>query len=117
MKNNFIQRTITGLLFVATLVGCIIGGAIPFTVLFALISGLSIYEFGSIVNKYGDVHMSTRISALGGIVLFLCFGYICVAPENHKVFTVYLLFPLYICIKELYLKQKQFLHQHFQLYL
>ncbi len=110
MKNNFIQRTITGLLFVATLVGCIIGGAIPFTVLFALISGLSIYEFGSIVNKYGDVHMSTRISALGGIVLFLCFGYICVAPENHKVFTVYLLFPLYICIKELYLKQKNPIH-------
>ena len=110
MKNNFIQRAITGTLFVTVLVGCIIGGPVSFTVLFALISGLTINEFGTIVNKYGDVCMSTRISALGGIVLFLCFGYISVAPEHNEIFAVYLLFPLYICIKELYLKQKNPIH-------
>lgn len=106
MKNNFIERTITGVLFVAVLVGCIIGGPVSFTVLFALISGLAIYEFGTIVNKYGDARMNTRMSALGGVVLFLCFGYISLVPGRNEIFIPYLLFPLYIFIEGLYRTEK-----------
>ena len=71
MKNNFIQRTITGIVFVAVLVGCILGGPIPFTILFALISALTIREFGSIVGKSGEVIINKPICMLAGVFLFL----------------------------------------------
>ena len=42
---NFIQRAITGLIFVAVLIGCMIGGPLSFGVLFCIISALATAEF------------------------------------------------------------------------
>lgn len=105
MKNNLIQRSITGIIFVACLVGCILTGPIPFTILFALITAMSIYEFGTIVNRTGHVQMNRNISALAGVFLFLCFGYIGVAPGSNEIFIPYLLLIIYLLISELYKKQ------------
>ena len=44
---NLIMRSITGVLFVAVLVGAIVGGPMTFAVLFALITGLSLWEFSN----------------------------------------------------------------------
>lgn len=105
MKSNLIQRSITGIIFVACLVGCILTGPIPFTILFALITALSIYEFGSIVNRTNHVQMNRTISALAGVFLFLCFGYIGVVPGSNEIFIPYLLLIIYLLISELYKKQ------------
>ena len=51
VKSNFLQRAITGVIFVAVLVGCILGGPISFTILFALISALTINEFGTLSTE------------------------------------------------------------------
>lgn len=75
VKNNFIQRAITGVLFVAVLVGCMLGGPIPFTLLFAGITALTIHEFGTLVNRTGQVQMNRPIAILAGVFLFLSFGY------------------------------------------
>lgn len=61
MKNNFMQRAITGIIFVAVLIGCILGGPISFGILFAIISAAAINEFGNLVNKQEDVQMNKRI--------------------------------------------------------
>ena len=100
MKSNFLQRAITGVIFVAVLVGCILGGPISFTILFALISALTINEFGNIVNR-----MNKPISILAGLFLFLCFGYIGVVPGANEIFIPYLFLILYLFISELYKKQ------------
>ena len=52
--NNFIKRAITGVLFVAILVGCILYGAFSFGILFTAISALAIYEFGQLVNMRAE---------------------------------------------------------------
>ena len=52
MKNNFIQRAITGAIFVAVLVGCILAGPITFSILFALITALTIHEFINMNTKH-----------------------------------------------------------------
>lgn len=110
MKNNFIQRTITGIVFVAVLVGCILGGPIPFTILFALISALTIREFGSIVDKSGEVIINKPICMLAGVFLFFGFAYLGVAPGDSSVLIPYLFLVIYLLVSELYLKRKNPLH-------
>lgn len=105
MKSNFLQRAITGVIFVAVLVGCILGGPISFTILFALISALTINEFGNIVNRMEYMRMNKPISILAGLFLFLCFGYIGVVPGANEIFIPYLFLILYLFISELYKKQ------------
>lgn len=104
MKSNFLQRAITGVIFVAVLVGCILGGPISFTILFALISALTINEFGNIVNRMEHTRMNKPISILAGLFLFLCFGYIGVVPGANEIFIPYLFLILYLFISELYKK-------------
>jgi len=110
VKNNFIQRTITGIVFVAVLVGCILGGPIPFTILFALISALTIREFGSIVGKSGEVIINKPICMLAGVFLFFGFAYLGVAPGDSSVLIPYLFLVIYLLVSELYLKRKNPLH-------
>lgn len=110
MKNNFIQRTITGIVFVAVLVGCILGGPIPFTILFALISALTIREFGSTVGKSGEVIINKPICMLAGVFLFFGFAYLGVAPGDSSVLIPYLFLVIYLLVSELYLKRKNPLH-------
>lgn len=106
MKSNFIQRAVTGVIFVAVLIGCILGGGIPFTILFALISALTIHEFGTIVNRTGKVQMNKRITVLAGVFLFLCFSYTGVVPGTYEIFIPYLFLMMYLLISELYMKRK-----------
>ena len=105
MKSNFLQRAITGVIFVAVLVGCILGGPISFTILFALLSALTINEFGNIVYRMEHTRMNKPISILAGLFLFLCFGYIGVVPGANEIFIPYLFLILYLFISELYKKQ------------
>ena len=65
MKNNFMQRAITGIIFVAVLIGSILGGPVSFGILFAIISAAAINEFGNLINKQEDVQMNKRICILG----------------------------------------------------
>ena len=105
MKSNFLLRAITGVIFVAVLVGCILGGPISFTILFALISALTINEFGNIVNRMEHTRMNKPKSILAGLFLFLCFGYIGVVPGANEIFIPYLFLILDLFISELYKKQ------------
>lgn len=107
MINNFIQRTITGVLFVAILVGCILFGAISFGILFVIISALTIYEFGQLVNKHAEgVSVNKTITMLGGAYLFLAIMGFCLNITTSIVFIPYVLLLLYLMISELYLKKE-----------
>lgn len=106
MKNNFIQRAITGVIFVGVLVGCILGGPISFSLLFALISALTIHEFGTIVSKQQDVEINKPICMLAGVFLFFGFAYLGVMPGQTEILIPYLFLIIYLLVSELYLKKK-----------
>lgn len=107
MKNNFIQRAITGVLFVAVLVGCILYSPLSFGILFTIISALSVYEFAHLVNQNDEVTINKTITALGGAYLFLALMSFCTQQGiGSGVFLPYLLLLLYLMITELYLKRK-----------
>ena len=106
MKSNFVQRTITGILFVVILVGCILLTPISFGILFALISALSVYEFGQLMDKSKQVAINKKITSLAGAYLFLAVMAFCTGATDAQVFLPYLLLLLYLMITELYLKKE-----------
>lgn len=103
---NFIQRAITGIIFVAVLIGCIIGGPLPFGLLFAVISGLATFEFCTLVNMENEVDINRNICTLGSVFLFFCFFYYGINPESTGIFIPYLGLLIYLMVSELYLKKK-----------
>lgn len=107
MKNNFIQRAITGIIFVGVLIGCILGGPISFTLLFALITALTIHEFGVIISKQPDVEINKPICMLAGVFLFFGFAYLGVMPGQTEILIPYLFLIIYLLVSELYLKKKK----------
>lgn len=107
MASNFIKRAITGVLFVAILVGCILYNALSFGILFVLISALTIYEFGQLVNMRAEgVNLNKTIVMLGGAYLFLAVMGFCIDAADSKIFIPYVLLLLYLMISELYLKKE-----------
>lgn len=106
MKNNFIQRAITGIIFVGVLIVCILGGPISFTLLFALITALTIHEFGVIISKQPDVEINKPICMLAGVFLFFGFAYLGVMPGQTEILIPYLFLIIYLLVSELYLKKK-----------
>ena len=103
---NFIQRAITGVIFVAVLIGCIIGGPLSFGILFCLISALATVEFCQLMNQQEDVQVNRNICILGSIALFLCFFFYGMNPAETGIFIPYLAILIYLFISELYLKKK-----------
>ncbi len=107
MKNNFIQRAVTGVLFVIVLVGCILYSPLSFGILFTIISALSVHEFAQLVSKSSEVSINKTITALGGAYLFLALMSFCTQQSvGARVFPPYLGLLLYMMITELYLKKK-----------
>lgn len=107
MINNFIKRAITGVLFVAILIGCILYDAFSFGILFTVISALTIYEFAQLVNMRAEgVKINKTINMLGGVYLFLAIMGFCIDAADSKIFIPYVLLLLYMMISELYLKKE-----------
>lgn len=106
MSSNLVKRSVTGILFVVVMVGCILAGPIPFAVLFALIAALAVREFSSLANAYGGVRVNVAITSLGGAYLFLGAMACCTLASDARVFLPYVVLLLYLLVSELYLKRK-----------
>lgn len=108
--NNLVLRAITGSLFVLVLVGSIIYGPISFTILFAIITGMTVWEFSTNVNEHDNAAVNRLINATGGVYLFLAFSYYCSGfgqgYSDPWVFAPYIITLLFLPISELYLKHK-----------
>lgn len=105
VKNNFIRRAVTGVLFVIILVGCTLYSPLTFGILFTLISALSVHEFGHLINQTGAINVNKTITALGGAYLFLALMGFCTSASDARIFLPYLALLLYLMITELYLKK------------
>ncbi len=105
MKSNFIQRSITGLLFVLLLVGSIVYSPITFVALFSVISAYTTYELSGLLNNSGKYKINRLISSLGSFYLFIAFASYVSDLTTSEIFIPYLGIILYLIISELYLNQ------------
>lgn len=104
---NFIVRAITGILFVAVMVTGICFRGDAMILLFALITGLTLWEYTGLVNEHvKDTSVNRFISTAAGVYLFLAFAGYCTDFVPSAAFIPYLLTVVYLFISELYLQQK-----------
>lgn len=103
--NNLIVRALTGIVFVAVLVGGTLFSPITFTVLFAAITGLTVWEFSTNVNRYAGASVNRLINMVAAVYLFVAFGGFCADYVPSKAFIPYLISVVYLLISELYLQK------------
>lgn len=102
--NNFIKRTLTGIIFVAALVGGILYHPLTFGLLFAVITGLAVWEFCSLVNADARIHVGRFICTMAGVYLFVSIMTYCMGVTGGEVFVPYLLLLVCLMVDELYLR-------------
>lgn len=107
--NNFIARTITGILFVATIVVCFLNPT-AMIFLFALVTGLTVWEFTGLVNDRAGVAVNRFISTVAGVYFFLAMAGTTSGFTSSTVFIPYLITIIYLLVAELYAKQEDPVH-------
>ncbi len=105
IMNNLIVRALTGIVFVAVLVGGTLFSPITFTVLFAAITGLTVWEFSTNVNRFAGASVNRLINTVAAVYLFVAFGGFCADYVPSKAFIPYLISVVYLLISELYLQK------------
>ena len=100
---NFITRTITGILFVACIVVCFLNPT-AMSALFALVTGLTVWEFTGLVNNRPAVSVNRFISTVAAVYWFLAMVGFCSGLTPPTVFIPYLVTLVYLHIAELYTK-------------
>lgn len=99
-------RSLTGIVFVALLVGGIITSPFTFSMLFALITGLALWEFSTLVNKHQGASVNCLINTVAGVYLFVAFCGYCADYSPSAAFIPYLLSIVYLLVSELYLRSE-----------
>ena len=107
--NNFIVRTITGVLFVAVLV-CSFLRPQAMVLLFSLITGLTILDFTGLVNDREKVTVNRLISTVAGVYFFFAVAGFSSDLTPSAVFIPYLVSIIYLMVAELYLKNEDPIH-------
>ena len=106
---NFIIRTITSVFFVAAIVSCFLRPE-AMVFLFALVTGMTIWEFTGLVNDRNRVSVNQMISTVAGVYLFLAMAGFCSGITPPSIFVPYLVTLIYLMVAELYLKQEDPIH-------
>ena len=102
---NFIVRTITGVFFVAAIIVGFLN-AQAMVALFALITGLTIWEFTGLVNDRPYVSVNRFICTVSGVYLFIAMAGYNSGMTPATVFIPYLVSIVYLMIAELYQQAK-----------
>lgn len=100
---NFITRTFTGVVYVALLVGCTLGGPVWAFFFFSLVGAATAWEFSSLMNRHYGSSLAPHIQAMASVVLAGAVWLQLVGGNSRKeMFVLYALLMLYIFVSELY---------------
>ena len=102
---NLIVRSITGVFFVAAIV---VGFMNPqaMVALFALVTGLTVWEFTGLVNERPYITVNRFICTASGVYLFVAMAGFNSGMTPSTVFIPYLVSIIYLLVAELYLQAK-----------
>ena len=102
---NFIVRTITSAFFVTAIVTSFLNPR-AMTLLFSIVTGMTIWEYCSLVNDRPFISVNRFISTISGVYLFLAMAGYNSGLTPATVFIPYLVSIVYLMVAELYMKAK-----------
>ena len=98
---QLITRTITGVLFVAIVLTCFLR-PMSMTLLFALVTGMTVWEFTGLVNDRESVQINRFICTAAGVFLFFAVTGFCSELTPSSVFIPYLVTVVYLFVSGLF---------------
>lgn len=106
MLKNLLKRALTGIIFVAVIIGAIWFHSYTYLVLFSLIVALLLWEFYRLVEEHSKkAFLRHLVYSIGGVYLFFASFIYAHGLLDRMVFLPYVLFLMYILIAELYRKE------------
>ena len=106
---NFIVRTITSVFFVTAIVTSFLNPR-AMTLLFAIVTGMTVWEFAGLVNNRPGITVNRFISTVAGVYLFFAMAGYNSGLTPATVFIPYLVSIIYLMVAELYLKAEDPIH-------
>ena len=107
--SNFVTRTITGVLFVLIVLTCFLR-PMSMALLFALVTGMTIWEFTGLVNQREGVNVNRFICTAAGVFLFIAMTGFCSELTPSSVFIPYLLTVIYLFCSGLFTRNEDPIH-------
>lgn len=100
--NNFLIRTLSGVVYVGAISGSILLGSHTYLAVFALLTGLALWEFYTLLEKQAKTKIDKPVAILGGVYLFVAgtLGFAGILPLRY--ISLWFLVMLYLLIRELY---------------
>ena len=102
---SLVTRTITGIFFVAALVGCMVWSESSFTLFFALVAGMGVWEFSANVNRHAGASVNAFISTAAAVALVFAVSQCSSRTPNYTSFLPFVGTLLYLLISELYRRE------------
>ncbi len=100
-------RIVTGIVFIAILIGGILINEITFLIVFSLITILALHEFYGLIQKAGNVGIDKTINVAGGLLFFVAsYLYFSSTLPTLLVFVPSIIYILCIFIYELFAKHE-----------
>jgi len=103
---NLLTRTLSGIIFVGIIVGCLLLGRTTFCILFVVIAGLLLNEFNSLLEEHKLAQVNKTVSMISGAYLFVAFFLYNSGISKIIIFAPYIASILFMLISGLYTKQK-----------
>jgi phosphatidate cytidylyltransferase len=104
--NNIVQRTLSGIVFVAAIIGALLGGPLSFCLLFSFLTAWAVHEFYSLVAPEG-VKINRAVGITTATLLFVALFLSAGSYIPSSALWALLLLPLIIAITELFRHKKQ----------
>ena len=108
--NNFFTRTISGVFFVAVIVGSLLLSSYAFAVVFATISGWTVYEFHKLTNQQESVNVNPVTGLIGGVLLFITSFLFASGLLHYPIYSFYGIYIAIIFISGIYFQNTNPLH-------
>ena len=102
---NLVVRTITGVLFVAAVVVSFLD-PVAMTALFALVTGLTVWEFTGLVNERNGVSVNRFITTVAATSFYFAMAGFSSGITPPTAFIPYVLTIVYLMVAELYAKHE-----------
>lgn len=103
---NFIQRILTGIIYVGVISFCIIWNKYTYLALFSLAVLLCLWEFYGLVNAQKRARINPYYNCFGGLLLFISSYLFASGTFGYYIFFPYFLYIVIVFISELYEKQQ-----------
>jgi phosphatidate cytidylyltransferase len=101
---NIVTRSISGSIYAIIITFSILFGPATYALLFAIVTGLCLWEFYSLLEKKGEALVSKPIATLGGVYLFVS-GFLWFAGIwSIKYIALWFVIMIYLFIRELFKK-------------